>query len=149
MRPARALLLTLILLLLAAAPVRAGGVVHVETDTGRHTFTIELADTPALRARGLMFRDSMPDDHGMLFDFGRDEEVRMWMQNTYIPLDMIFLLADGTVHRIARDTTPFSTETIASRGAVRAVLEVNAGVSRRIGLRPGHVVRHAIFSNIE
>jgi uncharacterized protein len=142
-------LVVLIAVLVGWAQAHADETVHVDTDTGRHVFSVELADTPQLRARGLMYRESMARDHGMLFDFERDQEVAMWMQNTYIPLDMIFILSDGTVHRIARDTTPFSTETIASQGAVRAVLEVNAGVAREIGLQPGDIVRHRIFSNAD
>jgi uncharacterized protein len=142
----RIFLSLLILCLAAVAGARGDGVVELETRTGTHAFAIELADTPALRSRGLMVRQSLPDDHGMLFDFGRDQEVSMWMQNTYIPLDMVFIRSDGTVHRIAHDTTPFSTETIPSRGPVRAVLEINAGTAARIGLRPGDRVRHPMFA---
>ncbi len=121
----------------------------IETESGRHTFSVEMAATPAERAQGLMYRQSLADDHGMLFDFGRDQEVGMWMQNTYIPLDMIFILADGRVHRVARDTTPFSTETVSSRGPVRAVLEIAAGGAERIGLKRGDTVRHPMFSNAD
>lgn len=140
------IVVSLLILCAAALGARADGVVELETGTGTHVFTIELADTPALRSRGLMFRQSLPEEHGMLFDFGRDGEVSMWMQNTYIPLDMVFIQADGTVHRIARNTTPFSTESIPSHGPVRAVLEINAGAAERIGLRPGDRVRHPIFT---
>lgn len=119
----------------------------IETQTGRHTFQVEMAVTPAERGRGLMYRQTMAPDVGMLFDFGVDEEASMWMQNTFIPLDMIFIKADGQVHRIAADTTPFSTEIISSRGPVRAVLELNAGTAREIGLKPGDTVRHTMFGN--
>ncbi len=130
-------------------PAHAEDTVVIETATGAHDFTAEIADTPESRAQGLMYRQSMPEDHGMLFDFGRDAEVGMWMRNTYIPLDMIFINADGTVHRIARNTTPFSEETVSSRGPVRAVFEVNAGRAAAIDLRLGDVVRHRIFSNVD
>mgnify|MGYP000265352216 CR=1 FL=1 len=119
----------------------------VETSDGAHEFQVEMAVTPSERGRGLMFRQSMAADAGMLFDFGVDEEASMWMQNTYIPLDMIFILADGTVHRVARDTTPFSTEIITSKGPVRAVLELNAGTAKKIGLKRGDTIRHPMFGN--
>lgn len=127
----------------------AGGIAVVETASGAHTFTVELAETPAQRARGLMYRRDMAPDHGMLFDFGADDEVRMWMQNTYIPLDMVFLTRDGVVHRVERNTTPLSTRTISSKGPVRSVLEVIAGTADRIGLKRGDLVRHPIFGNAE
>ncbi len=143
------LVLALLVFCLAVPAALGDDTVEIETATGNHVFTIELADTPQLRQRGLMFRQHMAADHGMLFDFERDQEISMWMQNTYIPLDMIFILSDGTVHRIERDTTPFSTRSIHSRGPVRSVLEVNAGRSAEIGLRPGDTVRHRIFSNAD
>jgi hypothetical protein len=121
----------------------------VETESGAHPFTVEMALTPEERGRGLMFRQVMADDAGMLFDFGVDEEASMWMQNTFISLDMVFIEADGTVHRIARSTTPFSTDIVSSKGPVRAVLELNAGIARAIGLKTGDVVRHEMFGNAE
>lgn len=119
------------------ATVVAGGEEHV--------FEVELADTDATRSRGLMFRREMAEDAGMLFDFETERLVTMWMRNTYIPLDMVFIRADGTVARIARDTEPFSEETISSGEPVLAVLEVNAGTAERIGLAAGDAVRHPIF----
>ncbi len=150
-------MLVLALALLAFQPASAqradqavdGGIAVVETASGAHSFTVELAETPAQRARGLMFRRQMAPDHGMLFDFGTDDEVRMWMQNTYISLDMVFITRDGVVHRIERNTTPLSTRTISSKGPVRSVLEVIAGTADRIGLKRGDVVRHPIFGNAE
>jgi len=96
-----------------------------------------------------MFRQEMADDAGMLFDFGVDAEASMWMQNTFISLDMVFIEADGTVHRIARNTTPFSTDIVSSKGPVRAVLELNAGTARKLGLKSGDTVRHEMFGNVE
>lgn len=121
--------------------------VVVETASGSHAFTVELAATPAERGRGLMHRRSLAQDAGMLFDFGVDDEVTMWMQNTYIPLDMVFIDRTGVVHRVERNTTPFSTRIVASRGPVRSVLEVNAGTADRIGLKRGDTVRHPMFGN--
>jgi uncharacterized membrane protein (UPF0127 family) len=112
----------------------------------RHDFQLELADTPEKRARGLMFRRSLPDGHGMLFEFGpRETEVTMWMKNTYIPLDMIFIRADGTIRHIAENTTPLSEAIVPSNGPVKGVLEVIAGTSRRLGLAPGDRVEHPWF----
>ncbi len=138
-------------LLVAALPAAAfeTSTLVVDTATGSHPFTVEMAVTPQERGRGLMFRRSMADDAGMLFDFGADAEAQMWMQNTYIPLDMVFIEADGTVHRIARNTTPFSTDIVSSKGPVRAVLELNAGIADEIGLKHGDVVRHKMFGNAE
>jgi uncharacterized membrane protein (UPF0127 family) len=119
----------------------------ITTVTGEHRFTVEMAISPEQKARGLMFRTAMPADEGMLFDFGRDDIVTMWMRNTILSLDMIFIDRDGRVATIAERTTPFSEAIISSRVPVRAVLEVNAGVARRIGLRRGDRVRNVIFGN--
>ena len=110
-----------------------------------HHYEVEVADTPRERARGLMFRRSLDPRAGMLFDFGRDEIARMWMKNTFIPLDMVFADRDGTVRGIARDARPRSLDTISSRVPVRAVLELNGGEAERIGLAPGDRIRHPVF----
>jgi uncharacterized membrane protein (UPF0127 family) len=115
------------------------------TAGGRHVFQVEVMRTPEQRARGLMFRRHLPADRGMLFDFEREEPVAMWMQNTYIPLDMIFIRRDGTIARIAERTEPLSTRTIPSGEPVLGVLEVNGGVAERIGLKPGDRVEHPLF----
>lgn len=117
----------------------------VVTTSGEHRFDVEVADDPNERARGLMFRRSMPQNRGMLFDFRTDQDVSMWMQNTYLSLDMVFIRADGTVARVTRDTTPFSTDMIPSGETVRAVLELNAGTARRIALARGDRIRHPMF----
>ena len=121
--------------------------VTVTTASGDHVFQSEIADTGLLRARGLMERPSLAADRAMLFDFERTAPVTMWMKNTYISLDMIFIREDGIVHWIERDTVPYSKAIISSGGPVRAVLEVAAGTAVRIGVKPGDVVRHAIFGN--
>lgn len=117
----------------------------IVTASGRHTFNVDVMRTDADRAKGLMFRQSMPQDYGMLFDFGADIPVSMWMKNTYIPLDMIFIFRDGTIHRIAQRTEPHSERTISSLTPVRAVLEVNAGVSEKLGLKSGDRIVHHMF----
>jgi hypothetical protein len=116
------------------------------TESGSHAFRVEVADTLQERAKGLMFRRSMPQDQGMLFNFREDTPVMMWMKNTYIPLDMVFLSRDGVVTKIATDTTPMS-EAVIDGGRVYAVVELNAGAARRIGLKPGDEARHPAFQH--
>ncbi|MBN9064342.1 MAG: hypothetical protein BGP06_07735 [Rhizobiales bacterium 65-9] len=112
---------------------------------GRQTFEVEVMRNDADRARGLMFRRMLPADRGMLFDFGREEEVSMWMQNTYIPLDMLFIRADGVIRRIAANTEPLSTRTIPSGGPALGVLEINGGEAAKRGIKPGDRVEHPLF----
>src|SRR5438552_6093779 len=123
--------------------------VTVVTDQGATMFTMEIADSDELRERGLMFRQRLPEDQGMLFDFGEPRPVAMWMKNTYIPLDMVFVRANGTVAYIAENTTPKSLETIGVQEPVLSVLELAAGTARRIGLRSGDMVYHRIFKTEE
>ncbi|TVR06504.1 MAG: DUF192 domain-containing protein [Salinarimonadaceae bacterium] len=133
---------------LFAAPVTAQNFQPLTIVSGgeRHEFQVEMADTPEARAQGLMFRRSMPQDRGMLFDFGRVDMVSMWMRNTYIPLDMLFIRQDGVIARIARDTEPLSERSISSGEPVLSVLELNAGVTARLGVEPGDRVEHPLFS---
>jgi uncharacterized protein len=112
----------------------------------RHEFQVELALTPAERSRGLMYRRSMPADQGMLFDFEREEMVSMWMRNTYISLDMLFIRPDGSIARIAQNTEPLSERTISSGEPVRFVLELNAGTSEQLGISAGDVVEHRLLT---
>jgi uncharacterized membrane protein (UPF0127 family) len=114
--------------------------------SGRHTFQVEVARNDADRAQGLMFRRNLAPDRGMLFDFARVQPISMWMQNTYIPLDMIFIRADGTVARVAENAEPLSTRTIPSGEPVLAVLEVQGGTAARLGIKPGDRVEHPLFS---
>lgn len=117
----------------------------ISTSRDTHRFLVEVMRTDAERAKGLMFRQSMPPDQGMLFDFKVDAPVSMWMKNTYIPLDMLFITADGKIARIERRTEPHSERTISSGGPVRAVLELNGGSADLLGLKPGDHIRHAMF----
>jgi len=112
----------------------------------RHEFEVEVVRNDEDRANGLMFRRSMPQNRGMLFDFARDGEISMWMQNTYISLDMVFIRKDGVIARIAENAEPLSTRTIPSGEPVRAVLELNGGTARRLGLKAGHRVEHPVFA---
>jgi uncharacterized membrane protein (UPF0127 family) len=120
-------------------------ILEISSKTGVHVFAVEMAATDAERTRGLMHRKSLPAGRGMLFDFKRDQMIAMWMRNTYIPLDMIFIRRDGTIARIAQSTEPLSERIISSGAPVRAVLEVIAGTARRLGLAPGDRVAHPMF----
>ncbi|WP_092041363.1 DUF192 domain-containing protein [Methylobacterium pseudosasicola] len=117
----------------------------IVTKAGAKRFDVEVMRDDAGRSRGLMFRRHMAADHGMLFDFERTEPVTMWMKNTYLPLDMVFIRPDGVVSRIAADTEPLSTAIIASGSPVSAVLELNAGTAAKLGIQAGDKVEHPLF----
>ncbi len=122
---------------------------RLATAAGEHVIDVEVAETPEEKAVGLMFRRSVPDRTGMLFPYETSQEVTMWMRNTYVPLDMVFIRADGVVHRIEARTEPLSERIVASRGPVTAVLELAGGAAERLGLRPGDRVRHAHFGSAQ
>lgn len=129
----------------ARGPAAGQETLEIVTVSGRHKFNVDVMRTDADRAKGLMFRQSMPQDYGMLFDFAADVNVMMWMKNTYISLDMVFIKADGTVHRVEPRTETLSERTIPAGAPVRAVLELNAGVADKIGLKPGDRIQHKMF----
>ncbi|SRR5579871_179275 len=134
--------------LAASSPTAHGAerqTLEIASKTGVHVFSVELAVTDEERARGLMFRRSVPEFYGMLFDFKRDQEVTMWMRNTYVSLDMIFIQSDGRIRRIAENTETESDKIIPSGGPVRAVLEVVAGTARKLGIEPGDRVASPIL----
>jgi uncharacterized membrane protein (UPF0127 family) len=148
----RALLAFLALLPLAAAAqdgpqprLPTEPLVIVTRDGRQHRFTVEMARTPDQQMIGLMFRTEVKPDEGMLFDWGAPRESTMWMRNTLVPLDMLFIAADGRIHRIAERTVPLSLATISSQGPVRATLELAGGTAERLNLRPGDRVLHPIF----
>ncbi len=142
-----AVLAFLILAVLMAG--RAGAAeemtVEIATKSGVRVFAVELAVTDEERAKGLMYRKQLPDGRGMLFDFQREQPVSMWMKNTFIPLDMIFIARDGRIVRIAENTEVQSERIISSGAPVIAVLEVIAGTARKYGIAPGDRVAHPIF----
>lgn len=117
----------------------------ITRDGRRHVFRVEVARTPDQQTVGLMFRESVPEDGGMLFDWGSPRESSMWMKNTLVSLDMLFIAADGRIHRIVERTVPLSLAPISSRGPVRATLELAAGTAERLGIRVGDRVEHPIF----
>ncbi|MDA7429785.1 DUF192 domain-containing protein [Primorskyibacter aestuariivivens] len=109
---------------------------------GTVSFTVEIADTMQSRARGLMHRTELAEDAGMLFIYAVTREAGFWMKNTLIPLDMIFINARGIVHKVHSNAQPHDLTGINSDGPIRAVLEINGGLARKLGIRPGTVVRH-------
>lgn len=110
----------------------------IETASGAHLrFQIELALTPAQQAQGLMFRQKMAADAGMLFVYPTPQPAAYWMQNTYIPLDMLFITPDGRIERIRENAEPLSTAPIEGPSKTKAVLEINGGLAARLGIRPG------------
>ena len=148
MRALKSIALILVGLLVVAGPVRPAGqqTLEIASKTGVHVFAVEIADNDTERAKGLMYRRELPEGQGMLFDFQREQEVSFWMQNTYIPLDMVFIRGDGRILRIAENTEPLSTRLVPSGGPVRAVLEVIGGTTRKLGIAPGDRVASPIFN---
>ena len=119
----------------------------IDTARGPRHFSVELARTPAQMALGLMFRQSLASDSGMLFVYGSEQPVAFWMKNTYVPLDMIFIRKDGRILRIAENTEPLSERLVPSGGPVLAVLEVIGGTAKKLGLAAGDRVSYPIFSD--
>jgi uncharacterized protein len=136
-----------VLLALAAVPARSAELqpLEIATKSGVRMFSVELAKTDEERATGLMYRKELADGRGMLFDFTPEQTISMWMKNTFISLDMIFIGSDGRVTRIAESTEPHSTRIISSGGPAKAVLEVIAGTARKYGIAPGDQVVHPLF----
>jgi uncharacterized membrane protein (UPF0127 family) len=117
-------------------------------DARQHRFQVWVADTDAHRQQGLMFVKSLPDSNGMLFVFDQPRKIQMWMKNTLIPLDMLFIDANGRVDSIAVNTTPMSLSIIESKSAVLGVLELAGGATTRLGIHAGAIVRHPAFASV-
>lgn len=115
----------------------------VNTSGKTHAFTVEVASSDGQRQQGLMFRKSMGEDRGMLFDFKEDRDVMMWMKNTFIPLDMLFISKAGKITHIHPNAVPHSEDIISSNGQVRYVLELNGGAAKKLGLAVGDAVKAA------
>jgi len=115
--------------------------------TGPHRFTVEVAETPAQMEQGLMFRRNMAPDAGMLFDYKAPTAATMWMRNTLIPLDMLFVDGQGRIVNIHQRAVPQTLDVIAAGAPVRAVIELNGGTAARLGIAPGDRVQHPIFGN--
>ena len=116
-------------------------------DGTEHVFDVEMAITQEQQTVGEMFRTSVPADGGMLFNWGIPRESQMWMRNTLVPLDMVFINANGTIRSIAENTTPRSLAVIASHGPVLATLELAGGVTAKDNIRVGDVVKAKMFGN--
>lgn len=119
----------------------------IKTDEASHAFTVEIADTPDAIREGLMNRPSLAPDAGMLFDFGEVRPASMWMKNTLISLDMLYMDERGQVIAIARNTVPGSLRSLGPGVPVRAVLEIPGGRAKELGITPGDTVQHPIFGN--
>ncbi len=122
------------------------GELVIETASGRLRLDVEIARTSEQRSRGLMFRTSLEADSGMIFLYDSPRDVSMWMKDTILSLDMVFIAEDGRVTRIVANTTPMSEASIPSRGPVRAVLELLAGAAKRLAIKPGDHVRLDAFT---
>ncbi len=151
MRALRLISLIAFGLLLALGPVWPEGplprqTLEIASATGVHMFSVEVADNEADRSKGLMYRKALPEGSGMLFDFHRDQDVSFWMQNTYIPLDMVFIRGDGRILNIVENTEPLSTRLIPSAGPVRLVLEVIGGTTRKLGIAAGDRVASPLLT---
>jgi uncharacterized membrane protein (UPF0127 family) len=130
----------------SGGPVLETETLTVHTANGPVRFTVEIADDDAERARGLMFRDSLAADRGMLFHFQEPEMASFWMRNTRISLDIIFIAPNGRILNIADHTTPYSDAPIPAAGLTRGVLEIGAGRAEALGIRAGDRVEHRIFA---
>lgn len=130
-----------------ADPMEVTPLTIVSADAS-HDFSVEVANDREEISFGLMERESMDADKGMLFDFDPPREPAMYMKNTLIPLDMIFISEDGSIEMIARNTVPGSLRTISPGVPVRAVLEINGGQAAELGIQPGDTVQHPLFGNV-
>jgi len=152
MKLARTLLLSAALAFLALS-ARAqlqhfdAAALTIDTGQGPQRFSIELAITPQQQEQGLMYRQSLPANAGMLFVFPETQAAVFWMKNTLIPLDMLFVAPDGRIADIHERAVPMSEANIVSKVPVKAVLEVNGGTVARLGIKDGDVVHYAIFGN--
>jgi uncharacterized membrane protein (UPF0127 family) len=140
-------LLALALLAPASGFATGTGTLVLKTATGDHNFNVEVATTQREQALGLMFRRSLPENAGMLFLYDPPQPAAMWMKNTLIPLDMVFIAPDGRVLRVESNAEPLSTTVIPSEGDISAVLELNGGEADKIGLRRGDKVIYPGLAN--
>jgi len=120
----------------------------IRTSDAVHNFSIEVADTLEEQARGLMYRDNLPGDKGMLFEFAEPKVATIWMKNTAIPLDILFVRSNGKILKIEHSATPYSLRSASSEGTVAAVVELAGGRALELGILPGNVVEHEFFGNV-
>lgn len=141
--PRLVFLMALLPALLGASGIRE--VVLIETASSQYRFEVEVADDASERAEGLMFREALADNAGMLFIYAKPQSVEFWMKNTPLSLDIVYVRADGTIARIAESTTPMSEELIPSGEPIKAVLEVKAGTMRALGVAVGDRLRNPTY----
>jgi hypothetical protein len=134
-------------LLIPAMPAGAFSrdILVIRTNGSSHRFNVELAISIAERSQGLMFRKEMAPDAGMLFLYDQDQAVTFWMENTYLPLDMIFIASDGRITQIVKNARPLSEDLIPSNTYIRGVLEVNAGITDQYNIQPGDHIDYPKF----
>ena len=147
---ARASVLSIVVVLACFADGQGANAADTEpleivTKSGVQVFAVEMARTEEQKTTGLMYRKELADGRGMLFDFAPEQQISMWMKNTFIPLDMIFIRADGRILRIAENTEPQSLSIISSGGPAKGVLEVIGGTARKYGIVAGDRVAHPLF----
>lgn len=121
----------------------------IVTENGDQTFSVEIADSPEEQARGLMYRDTLADDAGMLFEFESPKVASIWMKNTAVSLDILFVRENGKILKIEHGSTPYSLRSMTSEAVVGAVLELAAGQAQARGIKPGDTVKHEFFGNVE
>jgi uncharacterized membrane protein (UPF0127 family) len=145
----RALIATLVsFAVIGVTACQAQPQVSITTQEGREVvFQVEVADTPAKREMGLQYRRDLPEGRGMIFIFPKEEQLSFWMKNTPLPLDMIFISAEGRIVGIVENTVPFSLDSRSVTGKSRYVLEINGGLARRYGLKAGDSARFQGFSS--
>ncbi len=121
----------------------------IVTQAGKkNLFNVELARTNVERVYGLMYRQTLPEDSGMLFVFPEEEVERsFWMKNTFIPLDILFIKDNGLIHHIHENAIPHDLTPVSSQGPVSKILELNGGMAKKLNIRPGDTVYHALFGN--
>jgi len=147
MRWAAPLVLVFVFFVPAAALALPTSKVVIDTKHGPVTFEVQIAGDEASQERGLMYVKHLAPNAGMLFDFHTEVMTSFWMKNTYIPLDMLFIQQSGIVSSIAANARPMDQTTIPSLVPVRAVLEIDGGRAKQLGIQPGDVVHNAIFGN--
>jgi len=128
-----------------AAPLLPIENIVIDSSGGPRRFSVEIAADDASRSMGLMHRTQLAPDAGMLFDFKSPIMAAFWMKDTPLPLDMLFVRADGTISTVAANAVPYSTSAIRSAEPIRVVVEINGGLARRLGIGPGRRVRAREF----
>jgi len=139
--------LIIIVVLLVSACARDISARIITANGATHKFNVEIADTPELRAKGLMFVQNLAPNAGMLFDFKTEQQVAFWMQNTFIPLDIIFIASNGEIKNIHVNAIPQDTTSIPSDGKVRFVLEIAGGRSTELGIAKGDKLKHILVED--